>query len=254
MRVLATVLIVAVMVMSSAFAWSQEQKQQEQKQEVPTLQLVPKSKRPPIIINVPPVPPDKRTGINLVKPSKHDPTILVESRYATKNNFTGKKIYDSGQCYIRKEVSEALMEAQKELQEEGLGLKLWDCYRPFYFQEYLWSLRPDERYVAKPLKRNGRMVEGSPHNRGSAVSLTLVDKNGKELEMPSEFDDQTEKARRDYEGSSPVAKANLMRLEKALVKQGFQPVPERWWDFNGPGWDTYIFLNIELPPDETAEK
>src|SRR5437867_7395192 len=118
-----------------------------------------------------------------------DPSIRVEMPYATPQNFTGVALYPVARCLLRREVAERLVRVERRLRAEGLGLLVWDCYRPFRVQQRLWALVPDARYVAEPVVRDGRPVAGSKHNRGAAVDLTLVDAAGRPLEMPSAFDD-----------------------------------------------------------------
>lgn len=174
------------------------------------------------------------------------PGITLDIRYATPNNFTGQAVYPAARCFLRKEVAERLRNVQKALAEEGLGIKLFDCYRPISVQKKFWELVPDERYVAKPVMRDGEWVEGSRHNRGAAVDLTLVDANGEELPMPTGFDDFTEKASRSYAGGDPAARANAKKLEAAMAAEGFDPLPTEWWHFDGPGWKDYGLLDLPI--------
>jgi len=130
----------------------------------------------------------------LVEATALVPGLRVDMRYATADNFTGKVIYPVARCLLRRAVALRLARVQAALAARGLGLKVWDCYRPLAVQQKLWDLVKDPRYVADPKK-------GSRHNRGAAVDLTLVDKDGRELPMPTRFDDFSEKAHRDYKGS-----------------------------------------------------
>lgn len=106
------------------------------------------------------------------------PNIRVEMRYATSDNFTKSVLYDAAVCLLNEPAARRLARVQARLEKEGLGLKVWDCYRPLDVQQKLWDIVPDDRYVANP-------KTGSRHNRGASVDLTLVDKNGNELEMPT---------------------------------------------------------------------
>ena len=119
---------------------------------------------------------------DLVDIKEVNPRIMVDMKYATEENFTKKKLYDSNTCFLRKSTAVKLDAVQKELEGMNLGLKVWDCYRPLAAQRTLWQILPDERYVANPEK-------GSRHNRASSVDVTLVDSQGKELPMPTGFDD-----------------------------------------------------------------
>lgn len=191
-----------------------------------------------------------RTVIELVEIKKINPHIKIEVVYATKNNFTGQVIYTSSKCYLRKEVAQALSVVQKDLEKIGLGLKVWDGYRPMSAQQKLWeSLAKKypneverEYYVSNP-KKGGR------HTRGTAVDCTLIDlKTGKEVEMPTPFDHFGKEAWRDYNGRGLSAKAKKMRevLQSTMKKHGFEGIRTEWWHFDYKGWQQCASLTIEL--------
>jgi zinc D-Ala-D-Ala dipeptidase len=163
--------------------------------------------------------------------------IALDIRYATTNNFLKKKLYPVARCVLRGAAVKLLSQVQDDLAKNGLGLKAYDCYRPLSVQKQMWEILPDSNYVANPAK-------GSRHNRGAAVDVTLVDRNGKELEMPSGFDDFTERAHRDYTDASPQALKNRQRLEDAMTKYGFIPLATEWWHFDTPGWEKFSVLDI----------
>jgi beta-N-acetylhexosaminidase/D-alanyl-D-alanine dipeptidase len=168
------------------------------------------------------------------------PAIRIEIRYATANNFTGVAVYPVARCLLRRDAAERLVRAQEALAARGLGLKVWDCYRPFSVQRRLWQLVPDERYVARPVAApDGSPIDGSKHNRGAAVDLTLVRADGSALEMPTDYDDFSERAHRGDDRASAVARRNAALLEQAMVAQGFEPLPTEWWHFDAPGWQRY---------------
>jgi beta-N-acetylhexosaminidase/D-alanyl-D-alanine dipeptidase len=178
-----------------------------------------------------------------------DASIVVDMPYATTANFTGVRLYPASRCLLRPEVAERLVRVQRRLRADGAGLLLWDCYRPFAVQRRLWALVPDARYVAEPVvATDGCPVAGSKHNRGAAVDVTLVDAAGRRLEMPTAFDDFTERAHRDARDWSPVARENAARLERAMVAEGFQPLPTEWWHFDASGWERYELLDRPLDP------
>lgn len=168
-----------------------------------------------------------------------EPTIRVDVRYATPENFTGKVLYPVNRCLLRRPVAERLAGVQRALRERGLGLKVWDCYRPLSIQRKLWALVPDPRYVADPAK-------GSRHNRGAAVDLTLVDGSGAELEMPTGYDDFSERSHRGHAGASPRAAANSALLESALARAGFAGLATEWWHFDADGWREYPLEDVPL--------
>ena len=176
------------------------------------------------------------------------PTIRLDLRYATPDNFTGVAVYPAARCLLRRDAAERLARVQRRLQADGFGLLVWDCYRPLAVQERFWALVPDERYVARPQRENGRPLAGSKHNRGAAVDVTLVDAAGRPLAMPSGFDDFSERAHRDAANVKPAARANAARLESAMTAEGFQPLATEWWHFDAPGWQGYELLDVPLEP------
>ena len=167
------------------------------------------------------------------------PGLRLDIRYATPDNFTGRTLYPVARCLLRPAVAEQLAQAQAAAAREGLGLEVFDCYRPLSIQRQLWALVPDERYVADPAK-------GSRHNRGAAVDLTLVDAAGAELPMPTGFDDFTERAHRDYDDLPAAAIANRARLERLMTAAGFTGLPTEWWHFDADGWQQYGILDLPL--------
>lgn len=183
----------------------------------------------------------------LVEPSSIDKSLVLDIRYATENNFTGKRVYPSARCFLRADVSKRLLTVQENLRGQGLGLKIYDCYRPFSVQEAFWAIMPDERYVGKPERANGVIVKSSRHNRGAAVDVTLVDAKGRELPMPTGYDDFSDKAHRNSLAASAEARRNSQALERAMQAQGFDPLPTEWWHFDGPGWQDYEPLDLPLP-------
>ncbi|HTL89683.1 MAG TPA: M15 family metallopeptidase [Leptolyngbya sp.] len=166
-----------------------------------------------------------------------NPRIALDIRYATANNFVKQQLYPSARCILRASVAQQLSQVQTQLETRGLGLKVYDCYRPLSVQRRLWQILPDPRYVADP-------AYGSRHNRGAAVDVTLVDRNGKELAMPTEFDDFTERAGRSYQNLSACILKNRQTLEDAMVKAGFIPLSTEWWHFDGKGWQNFSVRDV----------
>ena len=187
---------------------------------------------------VEPKPPP--SGDTLVDIESLDDTIGLDIRYATENNFTRVAVYPLARCLLRYDVAIRLVKVQAALvQGAGYGLKVWDCYRPISVQQKFWALVPDSRYVARPVIENGKPIKGSKHNRGAAVDLTLVDAAGKEVEMPTDYDDFSHKAHRDHAGATDAARRHRQILEDAMKQQGFEPLPTEWWHFDGPNWKSY---------------
>ncbi len=169
---------------------------------------------------------------DLVDLKEVSPNILIDLRYATSDNFTGQIIYDFSSCLVQRPVATQLDLVQKELEKIHLGLKVWDGYRPMYAQWKFWEIVPDERYVSNPTK-------GGRHTRGTAVDLTLVTLDGKELPMPTAFDDFTEKAHRAYMELPQEVLHNRSLLQTVMEKHGFIGMPTEWWHFDLVGWEEY---------------
>jgi zinc D-Ala-D-Ala dipeptidase len=176
----------------------------------------------------------------LVEVIKLTPTIRLDMRYATPDNFLHRAVYSKPTCLLHKSVADRLALAQKRLAAQGYGLKLWDCYRPHAVQVEMWALVRDDRYVADPKK-------GSRHNRGAAVDLTLVDAQGQALEMPTAFDDFTEKAARASKSAwTPQAQHHYEILNAAMSSEGFSPLPSEWWHYDAPAWERFSILDKPL--------
>jgi len=191
-------------------------------------------------------PPAPAADSPLVDVTTVAPGVRVDLRYATPDNFAGKSVYPVARCLLRAPVAAALARVQQRLAADGLGLMVWDCYRPFSVQQQFWALVPDERYVARPVVRDGVPIEGSRHNRGAAVDLTLVDAEGRALPMPSAFDDFSARAHRGAATGTPVQRRNAELLERAMTAEGFAPLPTEWWHYDGPDWERYGLLDAPL--------
>jgi D-alanyl-D-alanine dipeptidase len=174
---------------------------------------------------------------DLVDIKKVNPRIIVNMKYATEDNFTKKRLYDLNTCYLRKSTAVKLDAVQKELERMSLGLKVWDCYRPMAVQRILWQILPDERYVANPKK-------GSCHNRASSVDVTLVDCQGKELQMPTGFDDFSPRAHHHYKTLPDQVIRNRELLKGLMKKAGFIPLSEEWWHYDDKEWKKFDILGI----------
>jgi len=178
---------------------------------------------------------------HLVNVTEVYPQLLQEVRYATTYNFTGFTLYPLPVVYVHKDVAAALQKVQKELAAEGLGLKIYDGYRPLSVQARMWEIVPDERYVSDPTKSKGK------HTRGTAVDVTLVDRHGNELPMPTGYDDFTPLAHRlSADKWTPEQKANSLKLEAVMKKHGFIPFPFEWWHFDYKDWESHPPLNISI--------
>lgn len=167
------------------------------------------------------------------------PDVILDLRYATNNNFLKRRLYPKARCLLRPEVAHALAAVAKDLRAQAIKLKVFDCYRPWSVQRQLWAILPDERYVADPAK-------GSRHNRGAAVDVTLTDSAGKELAMPTGFDDFSERAHRDFFRLPAEQIRNRARLEAIMRRRGFTGLPTEWWHFDYRGWEAFPILDLPL--------
>jgi hypothetical protein len=171
--------------------------------------------------------------------NKYIPDIYVELMYATDNNFTGVRIYDFTDAYLRYGTVKKLANVQKELKEQGYSLKIWDAYRPFEAQQKLWEVYPDPNYVANP-------ADGmKKHNLGGTVDITMVAADGTVISMPTEFDDFSLKADRNYSDiDNEEAVNNVMILQSAMENNGFTGYQGEWWDYS----DTVEYEAVDFEP------
>ena len=176
---------------------------------------------------------------DLVDMKKVNPRIIVDMKYATEDNFAKKKLYDSNTCFLRRLTALKLDTVQKQLESMNLGLKVWDCYRPLAVQRVIWTILPDERYVANP-------KTGSRHNRACSVDVTIVDSEGKELQMPTAFDDFSPRAHHHYQNLPDQAIRNRDLLKGLMEKAGFIPLPEEWWHYDDEKWIEYDIVDVSF--------
>lgn len=167
------------------------------------------------------------------------PRLKLEIRYATVENFTHQKLYAHARCLLQSPVAARLAEVQRDLKARGFGLLVYDCYRPLSVQKKMWALVPDERYVSNP-------AQGSRHNRGAAVDLTLLDGRGRPVAMPSAYDEFSERAHRDFAGGSDEARRHRALLEEVMARHGFVGLPTEWWHFDAAEWQSYPIADEPL--------
>jgi zinc D-Ala-D-Ala dipeptidase len=170
--------------------------------------------------------------MSLVKITASD-DILIDLAYGTPHNFTGQVIYNNPQCFLHEEAARCLKRASELAKPHGLRIKIFDAFRPVEAQHKLWSFVPDERYVANP-------IEGSPHSRGVAIDLTLVDQQGNELDMGTPFDDFTDLSHHANQQVSVEAQRNRFLLLGLMTAAG--------WDFYGFEWWHYQLFNSKSYP------
>ncbi|MGA9998420.1 MAG: M15 family metallopeptidase [Pyrinomonadaceae bacterium] len=179
---------------------------------------------------------------DLVEITKLDPTIHLDIRYATKNNFLGRHVYKQARAFLQRPAAEALVRVSKALAKQGYGLAVFDGYRPWAVTKIFWDVTPADKkeFVADPSK-------GSRHNRGCAVDLTMYDlKNGQEVKMPSDYDEMTERAAINYACATPEAKRLRDMLRAAMEAEGFNVYEPEWWHYDYKEWREYPILNVSF--------
>ncbi|HMJ71239.1 MAG TPA: M15 family metallopeptidase [Cyclobacteriaceae bacterium] len=183
----------------------------------------------------------------LVNLEKFIPGIVLDIRYATTNNFTGEKIYNLSRAYARKPVADALKKAQAEFKKAGVGIKIFDAYRPYKATVRFYEVYHDTTYVASPYR-------GSRHNRGCAIDMTIVDlKTGKDLQMPTEFDSFKKEAWPTTPVKDPVIKKNRDLIISVMESNGFKVNASEWWHFDFVGWKKYEVMDIDYEELEAKQ-
>jgi D-alanyl-D-alanine dipeptidase len=181
---------------------------------------------------------------DVVELIKLDPTIALDMLYATENNFLGAAVYSDARAFLQRPVAEAVVRVQHALKKQGYGLLVYDAYRPWYVTKIFWDMTTQEqhKFVANP-------TEGSRHNRGAAVDLTLIDlETGNAVAMPSDYDEFTERAYPSYNGGTGESRRLRDLLLKAMAAEGFSVYPTEWWHFDHASWKTYKIEN--RPPEK----
>lgn len=168
---------------------------------------------------------------------------VIDLKYATADNITGKAVYDSDVAYLRKGAADKLKRANGIVMEQGYRIKVWDAYRSQKSQEILFESTKNSYYFMDS-------KIGSNHTRGCAVDVTLVDAEGREVDMPSKFDEMSRKAHRTYELATPEQKKNALVLEDAMKEAGFLPLENEWWHFDDSEYKSYAFVPDLLKKDE----
>lgn len=204
---------------------------------------------PRALAATPPVETGEFRTSDLVELVTLDPTLRLDIRYAGTRNFLGVPLYSQARAFLQRPAAEALVRVQHALAREGYGLLIHDGYRPWYVTKMFWDATPpaQRRFVADPEK-------GSRHNRGCAVDLTLVDlRSGRELDMPSLYDEMTERAYPTYTGGSATARANRDRLRRHMEAEGFAVYEFEWWHFDYRDWPSYPTGNLRFEDLRTPD-
>lgn len=198
-----------------------------------------------LVLLTPTIAQPKETGrdfrkSDLVEIVSLDSTIRLDIRYATSNNFMKRPMYKQARAFLQRPAAEALVRVNTALKEKGFGLLVFDGYRPWSVTKKFWDETPRDKrkFVADPAK-------GSKHNRGCAVDLSLYDRQtGKEVSMPSPYDDFTEKAAAAYNGGTTEQRRTRSILREAMEREGFIVNPNEWWHFDFKDWRKYAIVDI----------
>jgi zinc D-Ala-D-Ala dipeptidase len=177
---------------------------------------------------------------DLVDLAKLDPKIKLDIRYATTDNFLSTPVYSSARAFLQRPAAEALLRAHRELAKEGYGLMIFDAYRPWYVTKIFWEATPPDKheFVADP-------AQGSRHNRGCAVDLTLYElKTGRDVEMTGVYDEMSERSYPNYTGGTAEQRAHRDLLRRAMERQGFTVFESEWWHFDYRDWRHYRIGNV----------
>jgi D-alanyl-D-alanine dipeptidase len=189
--------------------------------------------------SAPPREENKREA-DLVELVKLDKTIKLDIRYARTDNFVGKVVYTEARAFLQRPAAEALLRVHQKLKKQNLGLIIFDGYRPWSVTKIFWEVTPEDKrkFVANP-------KNGSKHNRGCAVDLSIYDrKTGKLVEMPSDFDEFTERASPDYKGGTEKERENRDLLRRLMEAEGFTVNANEWWHFDYKDWQEYAIYDI----------
>jgi len=165
---------------------------------------------------------DSNAFVNL---KNYSNDFVYDMKYATDDNFLKEKVYPCDECFLRVKTVKALLEANESFLDKGYKIKLYDCYRPKAIQKKMWKVLPDANFVANPKK-------GSIHNRGGAVDISLVDLNGKELDMGTKFDFFGKEASHNYLNFSDIILANRTFLKETMLRYNFKSFDSEWWHYN----------------------
>jgi len=168
---------------------------------------------------------------NLVRLLDIDSDFIIDLRYATPDNFTGQRIYDFDECYIDRNTAHLLIKARDKFKALGFRVKVWDAYRPLRAQRRFWEIMPDPNYIAEPPVITNETKYRPTHMNGLCVDITLTDLYGKEIDMPSGYDDFTGAARLDCPSAGARQKSNATLLKDIMESAGFMGYEDEWWHF-----------------------
>jgi len=199
--------------------------------------------------NAPPREENKREA-DLVELITLDKTLKLDVRYARADNFVGKAVYSEARAFMQRPAAEALLKVHRKLKKRNLGLVIFDGYRPWSVTKLFWEVTPEDKrkFVANP-------QTGSRHNRGCAVDLSMFDlRSGKLAEMPTDYDDFTDKASPNYDGATEAQKKNRDLLRRMMEAEGFTVNKNEWWHFDYKDWENYAIYDIAFSEVKVESK
>jgi D-alanyl-D-alanine dipeptidase len=193
---------------------------------------------------------ENKREADLLELVKLDKTIKLDIRYARSDNFVGRAVYAEARAFLQRPAAESLLRVHQKLKKQGLGLVIFDGYRPWSVTKLFWEVTSDDKrkFVANP-------KTGSRHNRGCAVDLSIYDlKTGKLIEMPSDFDEFTERASPDYTGGTDAERRNRDLLRRLMEAEEFTVNKNEWWHFDYKDWQEYAIYDIPFSEIKTVRK
>jgi len=193
---------------------------------------------------------DGKREARLIELITLDNTIKLDIRYATDNNFMGRKVYPEARAFLQKPAAKGVVNVHKKLKKQGLGIVIYDGYRPWTITKLFWdTVTPEQRkFVADPTK-------GSKHNRGCAIDLGIFDlKTGAAIPMPSGYDEFTDRASPNYTGGTEEERRNRDMLRKLMEDEGFIVNSDEWWHFDYKEWEKYAIYDISFTEAAQMEK
>lgn len=183
---------------------------------------------------------------DLVRLLNLDTDFIIDLKYATKNNFTKQKIYNSCECYINKDTARLLIQAKNIFRTAGYHVKVWDAYRPISAQKRFFEILPDPDFVAIPPDMSKIKTFRPTHLNGQCVDITLVDENGNNLNMPTDFDDFSKMAGLGYPEIPEIPRKNAEYLRSVMESVGFKGYECEWWHFYDMKTPPTPFLDFQI--------
>lgn len=183
---------------------------------------------------------------NLIRLIEFDPEFIIDLRYATPNNFTGQRIYNSKECWLDKNTASRLVKAKNIFKKRNYRVKIWDAYRPISAQEKFWEIMPNDDFVARPPDMNKIKTFRPTHMNGLCVDITLTDIDGNEIQMPCEFDDMTERASLNCITTSEEGRTNALYMKSVMEEVGFRGYVNEWWHFYDVCTEPTPFMDFQI--------